>query len=259
MGNILHMDTDQVRDLERVLSQMCDKFDQENSALSERCQSGLWEGQAREKFISEIFQLNRRMQDISSKSKDLVKRIEQEVLQWEETAGQVSLGGSTGTLPPIPPGGTIPDPIDTKHPDIILLEKQKAELQAQYEAKKAERDKLSAELTRLGEEMNKIDGFADAMKMLGIDIKNQSLSGAGGISTLIGLITASASALAAPIAALLATTFDLGKSIGLLNRMNEVAAKSEALSNEMIGISKQVIKINNEIGFYNDLKTLPGQ
>lgn len=185
---------------------------------------------------------------------DLIARfaaaLEDTASRFESADQRLSTGNVLGT--------STTTPSEDSHPDLAQLEQQREELKKQFQEKKIEFDKYSARVQELGEEINKIDALADALKIFGIDLKTQSLTGAGAISTVIGLITESVAALAAPIAAEIAVYIDLGKVLGLLHQMEDAAAKSEAVGNEMTQIIHQMEEVNQKIDLFFHLEELPG-
>lgn len=119
MGNILHMETDQVRELANNLRQVSQEIDQQMQTASQAVNNMGWISAAREEYIGEISAISRNISATSENGRILSDRLDAEVAEWEDVAssffgeggnqsggygggGGGGGGGSWGDIPEIP-------------------------------------------------------------------------------------------------------------------------------------------------------------
>jgi uncharacterized protein YukE len=99
MGTVLHMDTDRVRDLTRMLSSMSEEMKDRHNDLLVQCQNCEWQGSGREQFVSEMDAQYRQASALIDQIDALRQRVEAEVAEWENAAASLNqLGSIIGKL-----------------------------------------------------------------------------------------------------------------------------------------------------------------
>lgn len=83
MSSVIHMETDQVRAVARQLSQASSDIQAEITSVCGRLRSINWQSPSRDRFISDVGELQRKFQTYTDLGTDLGLRVQREVDEWE--------------------------------------------------------------------------------------------------------------------------------------------------------------------------------
>jgi hypothetical protein len=95
MGNVIHMETEEVRAAARQLVQVSENIQQEIASLAARIRALNWQSPGRDIFINDINELQRKIEACAEQGVSLGLRVQNEVDEWEQAASALVAGGLT--------------------------------------------------------------------------------------------------------------------------------------------------------------------
>ncbi|HND50568.1 MAG TPA: hypothetical protein PLL95_18505, partial [Anaerolineales bacterium] len=83
MGSVIHMDTEQVRSVAKQLSQVSSDIQQDIISVGNRLRGLNWQSPSRDRFISDVAELQRKVQIHAELGAELGLRMQKEADEWE--------------------------------------------------------------------------------------------------------------------------------------------------------------------------------
>ncbi len=95
MGSVIHMETEEVREVARQLDRISAEIDQEIAQLGNKLRALNWQSPTRDEFIGDFSEWQRKIQICAEQGAALGSRVQREVEEWEQAASRLDAGNLT--------------------------------------------------------------------------------------------------------------------------------------------------------------------